>query len=107
MTTKEIQKAVDKWIMEEAGGYWQPSSIMMRMMEEMGELATEINNRYGDRPKKPTEQDGDIGEELADVLFTIICLANSLDIDLEESFLQIMEKYKIRDKDRHPRSRNS
>lgn len=107
MTTKEIQKAVDKWVREEAGGYWKPGSIMLRMMEELGELAMEINNRYGDRPKKPTEKDGDIGQELADVLFTMICLANSLDIDLEKSFMKIMEKYKVRDKNRHPRPRNS
>ena len=68
-----------------------------RQTEEVGELAREINHHHGEKPKKATEADGAIADELADVLFVVITLANSLDIDLSEAFVKVMEKYNMRD----------
>ena len=101
MDIKEMQKVVDAWIKEYGKGYWNPSSIILRLMEEVGELAREVNHKYGDKPPKPGEDNKDIGYEAADVIFTLICLLNSLDIDLEKSFEEIIKKYTQRDKDRH------
>jgi len=101
MEIKEIQKITDDWIRENTNGYWKPNNIMLRLMEEVGELAREINHKYGEKPPKPEEKDKDIGDEVADVLFTLICLVNSLDIDLEESFRKVIEKYESRDANRH------
>ena len=101
MELKEIQKAVDDWVNKTTNGYWKPNNIMLRLTEEVGELAREVNHKYGEKLPKPEEKEGNIGEESADIIFTIICLANSLDIDLEESFKNVMEKYKTRDVNRH------
>ncbi len=96
-----MQKKVDEWIKENTKGYWSPGSIILRLAEEVGELAREVNNKYGDKPPKAEENNKDIGLEAADVMFTLICLLNSLDIDLEKSFTEIMKKYTERDKNRH------
>jgi len=101
MELKEVQKIVDEWIKENTEGYWKPNNIILRLMEETGELAREINHKYGEKPAKPDENEKDIGHEAADIFFTLICLLNSLDIDLEDSFKGIIEKYSIRDKDRY------
>ncbi len=101
MEIKEIQKIVDDWVKENTNGYWKPNNIMLRLMEEVGELAREVNHKYGEKPPKPEEKDKDIDDEVGDVLFTLICLVNSLDIDLEESFRKVIEKYESRDVDRH------
>lgn len=101
MEIKEIQKIVDDWIKNNTPGYWKPNNIMLRLMEEVGELAREVNHRFGEKPKKSREENKDIGYEVADVVFTLICLVNSLDIDLEDAFEHVMEKYKKRDKNRH------
>ena len=100
MEIKDTQKIVDNWIKETAKGYWKPNNIILRLMEEVGELAREVNHRYGEKVPKPDEDDKDIGYEAADVIFTLICLLNSLDIDLEEAFKHTMEKYTERDKNR-------
>ena len=75
--------------------------MMLRLMEEVGELAKEINHQYGEKPPKPGEEDNHIDEEIGDLIFAIICMANSLNIDLEDSFIKTMEKYTKRDKGRH------
>ncbi len=100
MEIKSWQLEVDKWISQFEEGYWQPSSMMLRMMEEVGELSREINHHYGQKPKKPSEPEGDIALELADILFIIVCMANSMQIDLDKAFSQTMEKYRLRDSDR-------
>lgn len=97
MDIREMQKEVDAWIGQFEEGYWHPLSMLARLTEEVGELAREINHRYGQKPKKATEPDGDLSLELADILFIIICYANSLNIDLEDAFKKVMEKYKRRD----------
>jgi len=101
LTIKEAQKIVDKWVKSNTPGYWKPNNMMLRLMEEVGELAREVNHRFGEKPTKPTDTNQEIGYELADILFTITCMANSLDIDLEEAFTHVMEKYEKRDKHRH------
>ncbi|KUO61718.1 MAG: nucleotide pyrophosphohydrolase [Gracilibacter sp. BRH_c7a] len=103
MEIKNWQLEVDKWISQFEEGYWQPSSMMLRLIEEVGELSREINHHYGQKPKKPTEPEGDIALELADILFIIVCMANSMQIDLDEAFSQTMEKYRLRDSDRWTR----
>ena len=70
-------------------------------MEETGELAREINRRFGPKKKKSSEAEKDIGEEIGDILFTLTCLANSLKIGLDESFRKVMDKCYGRDKDRY------
>ena len=71
--------------------------MLARMTEEVGELAREINHLYGQKPKKPGEEEGNLAMELADILFIIICMANSLNLDLDKAFIDMMEKYRQRD----------
>lgn len=71
-----------------------------RLIEEGGELAREINHRYGPKKKKPQEQTQKIGDEIADIIFTLACLANSLHIDLDKHFKRVMDKSYGRDKNR-------
>lgn len=103
MDIKDWQKEVDGWISQFEEGYWQPSSMMLRLIEEVGELAREVNHRFGQKPKKPTEPEGDLALEMADILFIIVCMANSLEIDLDQAFQAMMEKYRLRDSERWTR----
>ncbi|MFH1145985.1 MAG: nucleotide pyrophosphohydrolase [bacterium] len=100
MSLKPIQQQVDDWVSQCKIGYFQPLEILARLTEETGELAREINHRYGPKKKKPTEQDKEIGDEIADIIFTLVCMANSLQIDLEQSFQKMMDKLNNRDKER-------
>lgn len=102
-TTKDIQKRVDDYISQFKEGYFSPLSLQARLTEEVGEMAREINHRYGEKPKKSTEQDKALEEELGDVIFVLTCFANSLDIDLSVAFEQSMSKIETRDKDRWTR----
>jgi len=97
---KDMQEDVDNWISQFEEGYWHPLSMLARMTEEVGELAREVNHLYGQKPKKSAESEGNLSLELADILFIIICFANSLNIDLEEAFKMMMQKYRIRDANR-------
>jgi len=101
MKIKEMQKIVDDWVKNNTPGYWKPNNMMLRLIEEVGELAREINDRYGEKPKKSNKENKNIDDEIADIIFTVICLANSLGIDLEKSFKIMMEKYENRDKERY------
>ena len=103
MDIKEMQKDVDTWITQFEEGYWSPLSMLARLTEEVGEFAREVNHQYGEKPKKPEEAIGDIALELADILFIVICYANSLNIDLEDAFKRVMAKYRYRDNDRWTR----
>ncbi|GAH68419.1 unnamed protein product [marine sediment metagenome] len=95
----EIQEKVDKWI-HEHGGYWPPLSMICAAMEELGEIAREINSLEGYKPKKPGLRDSRLGEELADLLFSTICIANHYKIDLGEEINKVFEKYSKRDSTR-------
>ena len=100
MNIIQAQKMVDKWINQFEEGYWPPLSMLASLAEELGELAREINHREQIKKKKETELKGDLGLELADVLFSLICIANYYKIDLSFQLRKVMEKYSIRDKDR-------
>ncbi|WP_281975480.1 nucleotide pyrophosphohydrolase [Halobacillus litoralis] len=102
-TTNDIQKRVDDYISQFKEGYFSPLSLQARLTEEVGELAREINHRYGEKPKKSTEKDKAIEEELGDIIFVLTCFSNSLDIDLSDAFEQSMSKIETRDKDRWTR----
>lgn len=103
MEIKEMQRVVDEWISQFEEGYWSPLSMLARLTEEVGELAREINHQYGEKTKKPEEPIGDLALELADILFIVVCYANSLNIDLEDAFKRVMAKYRYRDSDRWTR----
>jgi len=102
-TMQEMQDEVDRYIKQFKEGYFSPLAMMARLTEELGELAREINHYYGEKPKKKTEKENTVEEELGDLLFVIICLANSLGIDLTTSFDRVMHKFNTRDKDRWTR----
>lgn len=97
---RNMQKEVDDYIGQFKEGYFSPLAMMARLTEELGELAREVNHYYGEKPKKTTEEEKTIEEELGDVLFVAICLANSLDIDLQTAHDRVMNKFQTRDKDR-------
>lgn len=101
MSLKNIQEQVDNWIQQYKIGYWKPHEILVRLTEETGELAREINHIYGPKKKKSTEEPKDMGDEMADIIFTLCCLANSQNIDLDESFKNVMDKCYGRDKNRY------
>ncbi len=97
MDMKDMQTEVDDWIAQFEEGYWHPLSMMARLTEEVGELSREINHTFGEKPKKNSEETGNIEMELGDILFVIVSFANSLDIDLEKAFGMVMKKYRQRD----------
>ncbi|RIO17135.1 nucleotide pyrophosphohydrolase [Mammaliicoccus sciuri] len=103
MDMKEMQHEVDQYISQFKAGYFSPLANLARLTEEVGELAREINHSHGEKKKKLTEEDNTIEAELGDNLFVLICLANSLDIDLNKSFQDTMNKFNVRDKDRFER----
>jgi NTP pyrophosphatase (non-canonical NTP hydrolase) len=97
---KELQQEVDAYISQFKEGYFSPLAMTARLTEELGELAREVNHYYGEKPKKTTEVEKTIEEELGDLLFVLICFANSLNIDLAKAHDRVMEKFNTRDKDR-------
>ena len=104
MTTKtlhDFQTDVDTWVREVGGGYWSPHANLARIAEEVGELGRIINHLFGPKPKKATESAQELGEEMADIIFAVICLANSQEIDLETNLQQVIDKVWQRDRDRY------
>ena len=100
MTLKDAQLQVDAWISQFEEGYFHPLTNMARLAEEMGELAREVNHRFGQKTKKQDEAEGDLGMEMADIMFVLICMANREGIDLQEAFERMMEKVTARDETR-------
>ena len=101
MSLKDIQKQVDEWAQQFKIPYWTPHEILARLTEETGELAREINHIYGPKKKKSTEDLKEMEDEIADIIFTLCCLANSKNINLDEAFNRVMDKCYGRDKDRY------
>ncbi len=97
MSLSEAQQRVDRWISQFEEGYFHPLTNLARLTEEVGELAREVNHRFGQKTKKPEEPDGDLGMEMADILFVLICMANRERIDLQGAFDQMMAKVEQRD----------
>jgi len=103
MSIRQNQDRVDAWIRQFEEGYFHPLTNMARLTEEVGELAREINHRFGQKTKKPEEADADLGMEMADILFVLICMANREGIDLQEAFDRMMGKVEARDANRWTR----
>lgn len=103
MELREAQRRVDEWISQFEEGYWSPLVNLARLTEEVGELARELNHRYGTKPKKREEPEQDLALELADVLFVLLVLANEQGIDLDDALLRTLEKYRSRDGNRWTR----
>ncbi len=101
MTIQEAQQAVDEWIKENGVRYFNELTNMAQLTEEVGEVARIIARRYGEQSEKESDKAKDLGEEMADVLFVLICLANQTGIDLTEALEKSLEKKTNRDKERH------
>jgi len=96
----DAQRRVDAWISQFEEGYFDPLTNLARLAEEVGELAREINHQFGRKTKKPEEPEGDLGMEMADILFVLICMANREGINLQDSFDRMMQKIEHRDEHR-------
>ncbi|HVR38582.1 MAG TPA: nucleotide pyrophosphohydrolase [Thermoanaerobaculia bacterium] len=103
MSFEPIQKDVDAWISQFEEGYFAPLPMLARVTEEVGELARVLMHRYGGKTPKPGEALGDVSDEIADVIFVLVCLANSLDINLDDAFGKMMTKIRERDAERWTR----
>lgn len=101
MTIEEAQKIVDQWINTTGVRYFNELTNMAMLTEEVGEVARIIARRYGEQSEKESDKDKDLGDEMADVLFVLLCLANQTGIDLTESLKKNLEKKTMRDADRH------
>ena len=101
MTLEEAQREVDDWIKTVGVRYFNELTNMAQLTEEVGEVARIIARRYGEQSEKESDKDKDLGEEFADVLFVLICLANQTGVDLTTAFEKRMENKTKRDKNRH------
>ncbi len=101
MTIEEAQKAVDDWIKENGVRYFDELTNLAMLTEEVGEVARIIARRYGEQSEKESDKKKDLGDEMADVLFVLICLANQTGIDLTDALEKSLEKKTKRDKERH------
>ena len=103
MSFREAQTAVDQWVSQFEQGYFPPLVNVARLAEEVGELAREVNHQFGPKKKKADEATGSIAMELADIMFVVICIANSQHVDLDAAFAQMIAKVTSRDADRWTR----
>lgn len=101
MELKEAQEQVDKWIRTIGVRYFSELTNMAILTEEVGELARIMARKYGDQSFKKNESADQLADEMADVLWVLICLANQTGVDLTEAFKKNMEKKTVRDADRH------
>lgn len=93
---QNLQAFIDRWI-RERGGYWSPLSQYARLAEEVGELGRELNFHFGDKPRAVKDQAGSLMDELGDVFFIVILLANDLGIDLRAALSATLDKYRSRE----------
>lgn len=98
---EKYQKELDKWFSEQKWAYWTPHEITVRLMEETGELARLVNHLYGPKKKKDTEAEQNAEEEIGDIIYTLICYANSNNINLDSAIQKSMAKVIKRDKNRY------
>ncbi len=97
----DAQALVDRWVHTVGVRYFSELTNTAILMEEVGEVARVMARQYGDQSNKPSDEAVDLGEEMADVLFVLLCLANQTDVDLERAFLDKMERRTERDRERH------
>lgn len=100
MALSDAQHRVHRWVSQFEEGYFHPLTNLARLTEEVGELAREINHRFGQKTKKKEEPEGDLEMEIADIVFVLICIANREGIDLDAAFDRMMAKVEIRDEAR-------
>lgn len=100
MDLNKIQKEVHEWTSQFKPQYWSPLEMQARLTEEIGEVARELNDIYGHKKKKPDENTKGLGQELSDVIFTVCCIANSHNINLQNEWQKMMNKYHNRDNER-------
>ena len=98
---KKAQERVDQWINENGVRYFNELTNMAQLTEEVGEVARIIARRYGEQSEKASDKDKDLGEELADVLFVVLCLANQTGVDLQQAFDRKLDLKTQRDRERH------
>jgi NTP pyrophosphatase (non-canonical NTP hydrolase) len=101
MEIKVAQEHVDQWIKTHGVRYFNELTNTVLLMEEVGELSRIMARRYGEQSEKESDKGKDLGEEMADVLFVLICLANQCGINLEEALQKSLEKKTLRDAERH------
>jgi NTP pyrophosphatase (non-canonical NTP hydrolase) len=101
MQIQDAQKAVDEWINKHGVRYFDELTNMAQLTEEVGEVARIIARRYGEQSEKESDKNKDLGEELADVVFVVLCLANQTGIDLQEAFDKKLNLKTKRDHNRH------
>jgi len=102
MSFKQVQKDAHDWTKQFSPQYWPPYEIFARLAEETGEVGRELNHMYGNKKKKKEEKENELGQELVDILFTVVCLANQHQIDLSKEWKRMIEeKLHKRDKDRY------
>jgi NTP pyrophosphatase (non-canonical NTP hydrolase) len=101
ITLKEAQQTVDNWIKTNGVRYFNELTNTAILMEEVGEVARIMSRKYGEQSFKDSDKNVNLGDEMADVLFVLICLANQTGVDLTEALAQNLAKKTMRDKDRH------
>ena len=105
MSIGDAQRRVDAWVGQFEEGYFHPLTNIARLTEEVGELAREVNHRFGQKTKKPDEPEGDMAMEMADIMFVLMCMANREGIDLQAAFDRMMTKVETRDRERWTKKR--
>ncbi len=101
MTIAEVQKTVDQWINTTGVRYFNELTNTAILMEEVGEVARIMSRKYGEQSFKESDKAIDLGDEMADVLFVLVCLANQCEIDLEDAIVKNLAKKTKRDANRH------
>jgi NTP pyrophosphatase (non-canonical NTP hydrolase) len=101
MTIQEAQGKIDQWIQEYGVRYFDEMTNMAILMEEVGEVARIMSRRYGEQSEKESDKNKDLGDEMADVLFVLMCMANQTGVDLEKALEKNLEKKTNRDHSRH------
>jgi NTP pyrophosphatase (non-canonical NTP hydrolase) len=97
MPLQEQQREVDEWIRNHTSGYFKPLMMLARLTEELGELSRAVSHQHGEKRPKPGEEPGDVAEELADLLFVLVCMANAEGIDLDQAWEGLKQKLYVRD----------
>jgi NTP pyrophosphatase (non-canonical NTP hydrolase) len=99
----EYQQQIDESVQHYATPYWAPLSILARITEEVGEVARILNDKFGDKPKKPGDRHEPLEDEIADVMYSLLCLANSQSINMDDAMQRAIAKLETRDADRFVR----